>query len=241
VRAGVLLAGAFALMASAAAGDPHPDLSGVWVISKRSSAPYTDDAGQPLKTLPLTPWGASQRAKAAPALDPSTRCLNMFPRIMSWPYPIQVVETEKSTVILFEADTTFRQIYTDGRVLNPDDDPAWMGRSVGRWDGDTLIVDTRGVKSDAWLDADGTPLSEDLHVTERVRLFDNGKSLEDQMTIEDPKVFTTPVHRRLVYNLKPDWSLMEYVCEEGNRDDAAHPKPGAPGSLTLPGAGGSKP
>ena len=215
---------------------PGADLSGVWVISKRATHGYLDSAGHPLEALPLTPWGAAQRARADPALDPSARCLTMFPRLMSWPYPIQVVQTPGLVVILFEADTTFREIYTDGRPLDPDDDPAWLGHSKGRWDGDTLVVETQGVNDQAWLDADGVPISDQLHVTERFRLFDGGRSLEDLMTIEDPKVLAAPVSKRLVYNLKPQWRLKEYLCEEGNRDDASHPKPGNPGSLSLPGA-----
>jgi len=87
------------------------------------------------------------------------------------------------------------------------------------------------VTEDAWLEADGAPVSDQLHVTERYRLFDGGRSLEDLMTIEDPKVLAAPVSKRLVYNLKPDWRLKEYVCEEGNRDDVSRPKPGNPGSL----------
>ncbi len=218
-------------LAGAAAASPRPDLSGVWVISNRSTRGYLDSAGRPLQALPLTPSAAAMRAKADPALDPSARCLTMFPRLMSWPYPIQVVQTGKLVVILFEADTTYRAIYVDGRPPDPDDDPAWLGHSAGRWQGDTLVVETRGVKDEAWLDADGVPVSDALHVTERFRLFDGGRSLEDLMTIEDPKVLAAPVSRRLVYNLKPAWRLKEYVCEEGNRDDADHPRPGNPGSL----------
>jgi hypothetical protein len=204
------------------------------VISNRSTRGYLDSAGRPLPALPLTSWGAAQRAKADPTLDPSARCLTMFPRLMSWPYPIQVVQTPRLVVILFEADTTFREIYTDDRPLDPDDDPAWLGHSKGRWEGDTLVVETRGVTDQAWLEAEGVPISDQLRVSERFRLFDRGRSLEDLMTIEDPKVLAAPVSKRLVYNLKPDWRLKEYVCEEGNRDDVGHPRPGNPGSLRPP-------
>jgi len=233
VREGLIaVAVAAAGLAQAAAQGGHPDLSGVWIISKRSSQGYSDQNGHPLDAAPYTAWARDVRSKARPGDDPASQCLTMFPRIMGWPYPIQVVETAKSTVILFEADTTFRQIYTDGRKLDPDDDPAWLGHSVGRWDGDVLVVDTLGVKDAAWLDADGTPTSDAQHVTERFRRIDGGRSLEDVMTISDPKVFTRPVTKRLVYNLKPKWSLKEYVCEEGNRDDVTRQRPGEPGSLS---------
>ncbi len=224
---------AAAALAQAKAADRHPDLSGVWIISKRSTPGYADAGLKPLTSLPYTAWGKAQRAKAQPSIDPAARCLTMFPRIMGWPYPIQIVQTPKTTLVLFEADTTFREIYTDGRKLDADDDPAWMGHSVGRWDGDVFVVDTAGVKEDAWLDADGAPISDAQHVVERFRLMDGGKSLEDVMTVTDPKAFTQPVVKRYVYNLKPAWSLKEYVCEEGNRDDVSHPRPGAPGSLSA--------
>jgi hypothetical protein len=219
-------------LAQASAQAGPPDLSGVWIISKRSDKGYSDQSGHPLDQAPYTALALERRARAEPGQDPASQCLTMFPRIMGWPYPIQVVQTARSTVILFEADTTFRQIYTDGRKLDPEDDPVWMGHSVGRWEGDVLVVDTQGVNETAWLDAEGSPISDVQHVTERFRLFDGGRSLEDLMTITDPKVFTRPVVKRFVYNLKPGWSLKEYVCEEGNRDDVSRPRPGAPGSLS---------
>jgi hypothetical protein len=209
------------------------DLSGVWVVSKRSSRGYLDAQMMPLTTLPFTEWGAQMRAKADPALDPSTKCLTMFPRHMGWPYPLQIVQTPKLTVVLFEADTTYREIYTDGRHHNPDDDPAWMGHSIGHWEGDTLVADTVGVKDAAWLDGEGVPVSDQLHVVERLRRIEGGRTLEDVVKIEDPKVFSAPVYKRIVYNLKPTWTLMEYVCQEGNRDDAFNQRPGNPGSLKV--------
>jgi hypothetical protein len=217
-------------IASAAAA--HADVSGVWIVSNRSTRGYADATLKPLKELPFTLWGAQQRAKADPALDPSTRCLTMFPRHMGWPYPLQIVQTPRQLVILFEADTTFRLVYTDGRKHNPDDDPAWMGHSIGHYEGDTLIVDTVGVKDDAWLDGEGVPLSDEFHAVERIRRIEGGRTLEVVTKIEDPKVFVTPIYKRLVFNLTPDWSLMEYDCQEANRDDVTHQRPGNPGSLT---------
>jgi hypothetical protein len=230
----LLLAIVAALCGAGGVALAQPDLSGVWVISKRSSQGYLDAALQPLKTLPYTPSGADLRAKATPGQDPSAQCLHMFPRLMGWPYPIQVVQTPNLTVVLFEADATYREIYTDGRSHNPDDDQTWMGHSIGHWEGDTLVVDTVGVKDAAWLDGEGTPLSDQLHVVERIRRIEGGRTLEDDMMIEDPKVFTAPIYKRIVYNLKPTWNLMEYVCEEGNRDNVYAQKPGNPGSLPTP-------
>jgi hypothetical protein len=221
----------------ASAAVAHTDLAGVWIVSNRSTRGYADADLKPLKELPFTPWGAQQRAKADPAQDPSARCLTMFPRHMGWPYPLQIVQTPGQVVILFEADTTFRLIYTDGRKHNPNDDPAWMGHSIGRYEGDALIVDTVGVQEDAWLDGEGVPVSDEFHAVERIRRIESGRALEVVIKIEDPKVFVAPIYKRLVFNLKPDWSLMEYVCQEGNRDDVTHQRPGNPGSLTpSPGA-----
>jgi hypothetical protein len=207
------------------------DLSGVWVVSNRSTRGYLDEDMKPLTMLPYTALGREIRQKADPALDPSARCLAMFPRHMGWPYPLQVVQTPKLTLVLFEADTTFREIYTDGRQHNPDDDPTWMGHSIGHWEKDTLVVDTVGVKDAAWLDGEGVPISDQFHVTERLRRLPDGKTLEDLLRIEDKKIFTAPIFKRILYNLKPTWSLMEYVCQEGNRDDVTQQRPGNPGSL----------
>jgi hypothetical protein len=128
--------------AAPAAGtfDPH-DLQGLWVISNRSQRGYRDENLQPLQDY-LTPAAAKTRAAIDVALDPSARCMTMFPRQMGWPYPLQIVQTPAVTLILFEADQVFRQIHTDGRSWPGTDEQRWMGYSIGHWEGDTLVVQT---------------------------------------------------------------------------------------------------
>jgi hypothetical protein len=217
---------------AAAAFDPH-DLQGLWVISNRSLRGFRDEALEPLQDY-LTPAAATTKAGIDVALDPSARCMTMFPRLMGWPYPLSIVQTPAVTVILFEADQVFRQIHTDGRS-HPDveEEQRWMGHSIGHWEGDTLVVDTTNFNPNAWLEADGTPMTQNTHITERIRLFDDGKSLEDVMMIEDPAVFTRPVYRKYIYNLRNDWDLLEYFCAEGNRDNVLDQKEGQEGSLKL--------
>ena len=211
--------------------DPR-NLQGLWVISNRSQRGYRDENLQPLKEY-LTPGAAKTRAAIDVALDPSARCMTMFPRQMGWPYPLQIVQTPAVTLILFEADQVFRQIHTDGRGWPDTDEQRWMGYSIGHWEGDTLVVQTSKFNPNAWLEADGTPISENTLITERFRLTDAGQTLENLMKIEDPAVFTRPVYRKYVYNLRNDWHLMEYFCAEGNRDNVFDQKEGQSGSLKL--------
>jgi hypothetical protein len=217
--------------ADPAAVDPH-DLQGLWVISNRSQRGYRDEAMEPLQDY-LTPAAAKTRAQANVALDPSARCMTMIPRQMGWPYPLRIVQTDAVTLILFEADQVFRQIHTDGRAHPDEDDQRWMGHSIGHWEGDTLVVDTTNFNPNAWLEADGTPMTVNTHITERIRRVD-ATTLEDVMKIEDPAVFTRPVYRKYVYNLRDDWELLEYFCAEGNRDNVFDQQEGQEGSLKLP-------
>jgi len=210
------------------------DLSGVLAISNLSQRGALDANLKPLAGgFPYTEWAASQRKAADPALDPSAACIPSMPRNMGFPYPIQIVQSRGLVVVLMEAERLFRLIYTDERPQPDDGDTPWLGDSVGHWEGDTLVVDTRHINPKAWLDGAGTPMSEDMVITERFRKIDGGKRLEIVMKLVDPKVFKQPVYQRLVYNYKPDWQLKEYLCSEGNRDDALAQKPGAEGSLKL--------
>lgn len=217
---------------TAAAGASNPrDLQGLWVISNRSLRGFRDEAMEPLKDF-LTPEAARIKAAADVALDPSARCMTMFPRHMGWPYPLRIVQTDAVTLVLFEADQVFRQIHTDGRKPPDADEQRWLGYSVGHWEGDTLVALTTNFNPNAWLEGDGTPMTGNMRITERIRRVD-GKTLEDVMKIEDPAIFTRPVYRKYVYNLRDDWELMEYFCAEGNRDNVFDQKEGQQGSLKL--------
>jgi hypothetical protein len=137
--------------------------------------------------------------------------------------PFKIVTTPAVTIMLLEGPypmSTFRQIFTDGRRLPPDPQPTWLGYSVGRWEGDALVVDTSGFNDRGWLDTmKALPQSEALHVIERFRRLDVGH-LEVRITIDDPKVYTSSWSATMIANLLPDTDLIEAVCE--NERDVAH-------------------
>jgi hypothetical protein len=120
-------------------------------------------------------------------------------------------------VILYEAVHSFRQIFTDGRPLPKDPNPTWLGYSIGRWDGDTFVVETAGFNDKGWLDNGGHPATDALHVTERFRRRDFGH-MEIQFTIDDPKAYTKPWNVTMPLALLPDTELLEYICNENNKD-----------------------
>ena len=115
--------------------------------------------------------------------------------------------------MLFEYDHFVRHIFTDGRNHPKDLPSTWMGDSIGKWDGGTLVVDTVGFNDKTWLDNDGHPHSEDLHVVERIRRV-NHDTLTIDTTIDDPKAYTKPWGGHAIYELKPDWNLEEMICED---------------------------
>ena len=126
---------------------------------------------------------------------------------------MEIVQTPGRVLMLFEFSHFIRQIYTDGRKHNTDLGPTWMGDSIGHWDGDTLVVDTIGFNDKTWLDRAGHPHSTDLHLVERIRRVDQ-TTLEDDLTIEDPKAYTKPWGGQLMFQLHPTWNITEMVCED---------------------------
>jgi len=123
------------------------------------------------------------------------------------------VQLPDEVVILFEYDHFVLHIYTDGREHPKNVDPTWMGDSIGKWEGDTLVVDTVGLTDKSWLDQVGHPHSDALHVVERIRRVDHG-TLQDDFTIDDPKAYTRPWTGQLIFKLRTGWDLMEYICED---------------------------
>ena len=116
-------------------------------------------------------------------------------------------------VMYFEYDHFVREIFTDGRQHTPDLNPTWMGEALGKWDGDTLVVDTIGFNDKTWLDYSGHPHSDALHVVERIRRVNHGTLVND-ITIEDPKAYTKPWVSHMVFDLHPDWKIEETICED---------------------------
>ena len=129
------------------------------------------------------------------------------------PFPMQIVQTNGQVIMLFEYDHFVRNIYMDRKAHPKDLDATWMGDSIGRWDKDTLVVDTVGLKEQSWLDMVGHPHSDALHVVERIRKVDH-ETLQDEITIDDPKAYKKPWSGTLAYKLRPTWHLIEYVCED---------------------------
>ena len=166
---------------------------------------------------PIRPAAAElARRNAESARDnPSAQCLPqgiVRADVLSY-NPFKIIQTPVVTAILYEADNTFRQVYTDGRKLPVDLQPAWLGYSVGKWEGDTLVVDSAGFNDRSWLDAFGHPHSEELKVQERFHRRDFGH-MDLQLTIDDPKMYTRPFTIKVTEVLVPDSDILEYVCEK---------------------------
>jgi hypothetical protein len=151
---------------------------------------------------------------------PDERCLPLgVPRAELIGFPFKIVQTPGLIVIMYEADYTRRQIYTDGRKLPVDPNPAWMGYSVGSWEGDTLVVDSAGFTEKVWIDAMGHPVSESTRIQERFTRRDFGH-LDVAVTITDPKMYTTPIAFKVTELLVTDSDILEYLCNENEKDRA---------------------
>jgi hypothetical protein len=128
-----------------------------------------------------------------------------------------MIQTPQVIAVLYEADNTYRQIYLDGRPLPVDPQPTWGGYSVGRWEGETLVVDVAGFNDRGWLDSQGHPHSEALRLQERFHRRDIGH-MDLTVTIDDPKMYTRPFTVKVSERLLPDSDVLETVCNENERD-----------------------
>ena len=124
---------------------------------------------------------------------------------------MEIIQQPKRVLIIYEFDHLIRQIWMDGRAHLKDLPGTWMGDSIGKWEGDTLVVDTTGFNDKTWLDRAGHPHSEDLHVIERLKKTD-AKTLQIDITMEDPVAYTKPWGGQLIYTLRPDWNISELIC-----------------------------
>src|SRR5262249_39514698 len=131
-------------------------------------------------------------------------------------YPMKILQLPDMVVMLYEAVHSYRQIFTDGRALPKDPNPAWYGYSVGRWDSDVFVVTSTGFNDDVWLDNMGHPATSALTVTERFRRHNLGR-MDIDITIDDPKTYTRPWSVTQPLVLMPDSELLEYICNENNR------------------------
>jgi hypothetical protein len=170
--------------------------------------------------LPFQPWAAELRKQrlAENSKDhPDAHCLPLHPMQLHFhPQPRKIVQTPGMVLIVYEANNGLRQIFTDGRALPKDDpQPWWFGYSTGKWDGDTLVVETIGFRDMGWLDEEGTPVTTGAKMTERFRRVNYG-TLEIEVAMDDPKTFTEPWTIKLNQRLMPDTELIEFVCLENN-------------------------
>jgi hypothetical protein len=170
---------------------------------------------------PLRPSAvpAFEQHRAGLAKDISgTRCLPFGVPLMDLaPFPYKIIQTPGVIMMLYEQGTNFRQIFVDGRKFPEDTQPSWLGYSIGKWDRDSLVVDTIGFNDLSWLDAFGHPHSEAMHVTERFHRRDFGH-MELQITVDDPKTYTKPFTIQVNLGLLPDTDLIEHFCAENERD-----------------------
>jgi hypothetical protein len=227
--------------------DGKPDLSGIWM---RLAGQGGGAAGTPVPAppgtppiatffdvgagfpegLPFQPWAAAlkkTRNDANSKDNPDAHCLPMgHMQFHMHPQPRRIIQSPGLTTILYEANYGLRYIHTDGRPLPPNGDPQpwWYGYSVGRWDGDTFVVETNNLRDEGWLDVRGSPVTDQAKITERFRRVTFGK-LEIDITIDDPKAYTKPFTVRVNQEIMVDSEMIEFICNENNRF-LNRPRPG---------------
>lgn len=211
--------------------DGHPDLTGTWQGGGVSI--FGEPGAPPLHPLPPTKyraprrepipyqaWAAAKQKTFTVLDDPTSKCLLPgVPRIVSMPMPMEIVQTPKEIVILYESFRAYRRIPINDKLEHSDDlTPTWMGDSVGRWDGDTLVVDVAGFNDKTWLSGLGSIHTDKLHVIERYHLNDDD-TLSYTATVEDTGALTKPWTTGVVLRRPVDVHVEEYECLENNPDN----------------------
>jgi hypothetical protein len=228
--------------------DGKPDLTGVWQYTRPPGSPAPapppppPQSGQPAEIIPLAvrqsqfwnlgasfkdglpfqPWAAElhrQRVAENSKDNPDAHCLPLgVMQLHTHGQPRKMIQTPDVAVIIYEANSGLRQIFTDGRTLPKDAESWWYGYSIGHWEGDTLVVESTRFRDLGWLDVEGSTLTEAGTIVERFRRPDFGH-LEIEVTIDDPKAYTKPwtvtVHQRIML----DTDLIEFVCQENDKDE----------------------
>ena len=200
--------------------DGRIDLSGIW------GRPYdntpVNNIAEGLEVV-FQPWGQSrykERQDNNGKGTPSEKCLpHGITKAMSVHPPFKIFQTPPLIVVLHEEFNHYRQIFMDGRRTPANRRPTYFGYSLGKWDGDTLVVETTGFVDDSWIDFNGHPGSDALHIVERYRRRDFGH-LDIQFTIDDPKAYARPWAVTIAFELLPDTELIEHICD--NEKDAEH-------------------
>lgn len=227
--------------------DGKPDLSGVWHVQSEPLEIKRQRLGPEygrISTIGMEPTTTSmyafdvlldykpgeivmapeaealyQRRRTGQEFSPVTHCLPAgLPRAGLLSLVFKIVQTPGLTILMHEVDGYPRQIYTDGRALPKEFAfPSWLGYSVGRWEGDTFVVDTAGFNDKSWLDGRGHPHTEEMRIREKYRRRDVGH-LEVEATIEDPKYYSKPFSFKVTHLLEVDSDIAEYICNEGEKD-----------------------
>lgn len=219
------------------AADGKPDLSGLWAnycpagdqmvlcLPEIAVPQVFGDIGRGVKGgLPYQSWAAdlvkARRADNGKD-DPTTHCLpGGIAKLHTSVFLRKIIQIPGLIVFLSERNASYRQVYTDGRALPEELNPAWNGYSTGRWEGDTLVVETTGFMDGQWLDRSGSPLTSAARMTERFRRPNYG-TLEIELTVDDRKAYTKPWSIQLKQSIQLDSDLLDYICLE-NEKDAVH-------------------
>jgi hypothetical protein len=217
--------------------DGKPDLSGMWITAAGNRAPCGQGvvpcgielpvsrefgnmgAGLP-GGLPYQPWAAElvkKNVAESARHDPHGLCLpDTFLRTYGMPHILKFVQTPRLLVGLEEYNGNYRQVFLDGRALPDDPNPAWNGYSVGRWEGETLVIDSAGFRDDLWLDVRGSPLTSAGKVRERISRPDFGH-LNVEVTVDDPKAYTRPWTVTLRQQILVDTEVIDEICLENEK------------------------
>ena len=197
------------------AADGHPDLSGLWRSNWKGIFDVTPD----LRPGDIAPWAQAlvkQRREDLAKDYMAVLCLPAGPAFPASLMEAKIIQTP-SLVAILHPDLTYRQIFMDGRALGSDPNPTWMGYSVGRWENDTLVVESAGFNDRTWLDRDGHPHTEGLRTTERYRRLNFGR-MEVLLTYADPAVYAKPFTLKIDMSLAADTEMLEFVCNENEKD-----------------------
>ena len=204
--------------------DGKIDLSGFWLPTNPVKHLLNLAADLPPGSVPLQPWAEAvykERIENNGKDHPGVRCWpSGIPEKLNIPDGLKLVQTPDVMLFLHESRTIYRQVFTDGRKLPrvPEDaQPMWMGYSVGRWDGDVLVVESSGFNDQTWLDGSGHPHSDEMRLTERFRRRTLGQ-MDIEIVIDDPKAYTRPLRYVQPQVLMPDTDLIEYVCTENAKE-----------------------
>ena len=210
-----------------------PDFSGVW------QQRFVDKNGRPVVGLdladfvdiPYQPWSKAQyefnNTSKGQASDPEAQCLPAgVPRATGLPYPLRLMQSPGLIAMLLEGNVHSYRLFLMDQEHPKDPNPTWMGHSTGKWEGETLVVDTVGFNDKTWLDPGGHVHTEQMHTIERFTRISQSRLLYE-FTIDDPGAYTKPWGWSYALELHPDWEIIEYVCNENNKD-VEHMRDGNP-------------